>query len=564
MLITKFNRIIRNRVLWGIYAIVVSVSFVGMFTQKGGCISSQQDSGSAGEINGRKVSPGEFQREKSHVYLWLRMITGRNITPSAETDEEMQKQTWRRIAEMDAAKSLGFDTSDKEVVAAIQNDPMFAVEGRFSKARYNAFVQNFLGSMNAGSGTFEEYLREELTLEKIRRMVAAAVWIAPSEFEQRLRELTDSFTVQYVILNAKEATKDVTVATEAAKAAFEKDPKSFMIPEMARVSYVTFPLADFSTNIVVDASEVTNYYNEHIDRYTTTNVEGLTTWVEIDKVTPEIEKTLAHEITITRAKDAATRFVDRLIPNRDGKALPFEDAAAADNRSVATTALFGAMEHMTNLDVGLEFNEAAFALSVNPEEYFSEPVEGKKAFYVLALKEKTEHRQPEFDEVKDRAMSVALEEAKRTALTENALEAHRTLEEAVAAGDTFKNAAAKLKMEVKNTEPFTAYTAPELLDSPSTISAVVTRQQGELTGVLPTKDGVLIAFVEKRVASDASAADPVRNQLRQTLNRRYSRILLTDWERGLYNAPATKKADRASSGSAPVPNRADDTPPVVD
>ena len=61
MLITKFNRMIRNRLLLAIFAVIVSAAFIGVGALTAWRGWDEQDNGNAvGELFGEKISSKEF------------------------------------------------------------------------------------------------------------------------------------------------------------------------------------------------------------------------------------------------------------------------------------------------------------------------------------------------------------------------------------------------------------------------------------------------------------------------------------------------------------------------
>ena len=58
MFIYHFNRLIRSRILWGFFAIIIAVAFVAVDS----CFRSPQDTLTAGRINGKKITASQFDQ----------------------------------------------------------------------------------------------------------------------------------------------------------------------------------------------------------------------------------------------------------------------------------------------------------------------------------------------------------------------------------------------------------------------------------------------------------------------------------------------------------------------
>ena len=208
MLITKFNRMIRNRVLWAGIAVIVALVFIlGSSRWSGGC-DRQQGEG-VGEIYGERVTSHEFALSRFFA-MGLRDIP--DLTP--ELSQRLQDYTWRRIASLRTAARMGISAGDDEIREELQRDPSFQVNGAFHPQKY----RSVLDSQRLRPQLYESYLRQELILRKLSTVLQAAVWAPQGELARRISNLTDSITAEYTILDRTGAeAPDVT----------EEDARSF-------------------------------------------------------------------------------------------------------------------------------------------------------------------------------------------------------------------------------------------------------------------------------------------------------------------------------------------------
>ncbi len=105
-------------------------------------------------------------------------------------DEEMEKKLRLKEKVLDtlieekvlllAAKDLGLRASDEEVAEAIKNEPSFTRSGVFDRDIYLRTLE-----LNRISPeTFENAKRQELTLQKIKRLIGESVDLTESEIKQ--------------------------------------------------------------------------------------------------------------------------------------------------------------------------------------------------------------------------------------------------------------------------------------------------------------------------------------------------------------------------------------------
>ena len=160
---------IRNKILWGAFAVLISISFVFAFS-RGGC-EKDTSTRAAGRIYGEDVSPEELQAARFYE-LGLQ----RNVNLPPEAYGYLRERAWQRIAALKTADQLGITVSNSEIARAIQGDKTFLENGVFNKDRYVTVVERQIG---VTVGTFEEYVRQELMLQKLEQVSDAFVWTSP-------------------------------------------------------------------------------------------------------------------------------------------------------------------------------------------------------------------------------------------------------------------------------------------------------------------------------------------------------------------------------------------------
>ena len=173
MLISKFNRMIRSKILWGVFAVLISLAFVFTFTGgSGGCNDKDVPRGDiAGKIGDQDVSQRDYLMAR-----FFELGMRRNINLPPEGEQVLRERVWERLAALQAAEGLGIRISDAEVAAAIHRDRAFADNGQFSGERYKTVIERQVG---VAVPVFESYLRQELALEKLREMASAFAWVLP-------------------------------------------------------------------------------------------------------------------------------------------------------------------------------------------------------------------------------------------------------------------------------------------------------------------------------------------------------------------------------------------------
>lgn len=415
-------------------------------------------------------------------------------------------------------------------------------------------------------------------MQKMRMIIERQTLVTPYELRRAFASVTDRFLVDYVVLEPDAVASEVKVTRDDARAFFEKDPAAFTIPEKVRVKYVRVPSEPFIPQVKVTPEEVENYYNENLADFAipdeatnavadtelvVSNTVAETRYRPFDEVKQEISNQLIQRAALEQASDKAMGFVVTLTPDRDGEAPPFDDAAHKEGLDVLETGFFDAREVVKDVDAGPAFNRAAFELTEGAEGYFSNPVPGSNAVYVLALVERQAERVPTFDEVAEAVMPQAREQALADALTRRAQDVRDTVDKALQAGQSFSNAVAALGLTALSTEEFTSTTGlRDNVYNEQLLRGVLTRNQGELSDLLALKTGVMLAYVRERKPAEAATYESVKDQLVGMIRRQYGRVSFDGWQDYLLKKAQfeERKRDVEAEDEVPVEDNGAEAP----
>ncbi|MFC1452291.1 SurA N-terminal domain-containing protein [Verrucomicrobiota bacterium] len=533
MLITKFNRMIRSKVLWSIFAVVVSVSFVGFLGPRQGCGSADDRRIGEGSLYGENVSSREFV-----VARFFELGLKDNVPLTPEENEDLRARVWRRLAVLKKARQIGIETTDGELRDTIRQDPAFSVNGVFNQERYRNAVQT---QLRVSVEIFEAYLRESLTTRKLMRVLESLTWIGPSEVRRRITSLTDGLRVEFAVIRPGDLSVDPEVSDEQVRAFFDENQELFTEPEKRRVRYVVFAITNYLSDAEADYEDVVAYYNEHIEDYAATDVTNETALpVPLDDVQGQIEAILATNAAAFAAKDAATEFVMALARDRYGNAMSFDSAAATNGLTIFTSEYFAADQDVPGLGVGPEFNRTAFGLDrSDPDSYFSDALAADESVYVMAFEDGIEAAVPEFEGARERVLPLARSNAVHDAVLARVEEISEACEANLAAGVAFSAAMADHGISVATSQPFSVYQGMVSNDADyaeAILPNVLTLRQGELTDPIEFGGEVLLVYVAERSPGEFGLVQSLRPQLLSTLHSYRAGLLYDDWGDHLLSA----------------------------
>ena len=541
MMISKFHRLIQSRLLWAAFLVVIIFSFVVWGTQVTGRSGRSGEPRVLGRLDGKPVPAEEFRNAWHNVYLGLLLRLGRMPPRTEQMDRLVSEMAWKRIVSLREASRLGLETADAELLAFIQQTPAFQTDGKFDKNRFNAFVKGPLAEMGYPEAFFAEHLREELTLEKLRRLLDATAVAPPEDVDAMLRRLTDEFTVAYFVIPRAAAADRVSVGDEDAKAQYTADPVRYALPEKVRVRAAFFPTRQFSlADEVIPEAELEDYYTTHLNEFRVPaptlppepgqeNAGPRLVTAPFEVVRADIEKKLREQSARRRAREAADDFWRRTSPDIADAPVPFDEAARQANIRVLDFEPFAMNEETAGFPAGSALHRAAFGLSAEEGGIpVSDPISVEQGFYVLSLAERIPSRIPEFEEVAAKAMADARDRRIAEEVERLAAEAA----DQARSGQPLSEIAAALGVELKTTPTFNAMDGLKDLEfGPALIRAAIGANVGETPDPVPLpEDRRLVLQVVSRTAGAADRVASLRPFVESDLRAERSRLAFESWQ----------------------------------
>ena len=560
MMIAKFHKLIQSKVMWLGILIVVAVSmvFFGAATNSGRPV---REATSPGTLNGKPVSPEVFQRARLNTYVGITLMIGRAINLTDEINQQLDRAAWNRLVTLDQAHAMGISATDEEVSNAIRMTDLFQSEGRFDKRNYDAFAQQFLRGLGMTQRDFEEHVREEITVQKLRSIIDRSFLVSPLEVQRTFHSLSDELTIEYGLLTPDLVQHAVEISEEEARAFYNEDPERFRQPEKLTLRVATLDAALVADQVEVTDDEIQEYYDFNLDQFEvvvdtagetndTEKVEeftevadpetnpaaetfsfdddltsSVTEYKPLEEVRGDIVEILKQKQAAALAEQRAEDFVNELgrikgnkqeafITLAEKQAIPLTDLAPL-SRDDELPEPFDAL--------GTQFLQAALTLTDDGDYSYSDPVPGSNAVYVLSLVDRVPERVPDFEEVRDQVVAMASEVKVVEKLNELADAVKVEAEKLVAEGDPIDSLLTSYGVPVEKPAPFTAATAEfEQPYAEFLLRGVLVCNSGEVTDPIPVEDGILIAHVLDRTPADTLSMMEVRPQIINQMRRQNS------------------------------------------
>ena len=527
MVILQFNKLIRNKWIWGVFAIIVGGAFAFDFLvddllrdDKG----DRGDASSVGTLGGENVSASRFR----DITEELRGF-GQNRDWRRKSSE-VNREAWEICAMLEAAKRNGLEATDAEVAKAIRSDRSFQKNGQFSFALY----QGLLRENSLTPERFEQFLKRRLTMSKIAESGAgSAVWASPMEVEQAVNDMTDSFTVKVArFAEDKKEADAVKLDDEGLKKWYDEHAKSLELPERIKLRMVAFDATDTNvlSKMVVSEDALRDHYDVTVDKYTSTDTNGVETVKKFEEVRDLVDKEV-------RQVEAVEYFVTNLnsrvygVKAAEGKSR-LDEIAAEEGRKVVTTDWFapdgtykeGFMKRAHQICPGAQtLNEVVAELDPDSEDLRYGVVRSDRTVWLAEKVETSPAHVPTFEEAKEIVRPRALDAAKADAFKAKVESvAKKGVDAVLASGNVSTNI----------TFAVCDLNSGAFPDQNAIAGAAIKLRKGEISEFTSTGKGRgLLVVCEDRVPGDAAKAQIWKLQVRGSAEALQRRQIPEAWQK---------------------------------
>ncbi len=432
MVILKFNKLIRNKWVWGVFALLVSAAFIA----PDGCMGSSAPdrSSSLNKLPGVKYDVDLHRQCDSLVRGFFEMVDS-PLNMAKLFDKRSVESTWKAYAAIVSFREQGIKISDEALADRIKSMRVFANPATqvFDPMQYQRVLANNLRMTPAD---FESYLRLMMTLETGLIAVEGLKAGTPhNELEQTCFDFTDKFTVRVATFEEDKAkAKAIKLDDAALKKWYDDNKGTFALADRYKLRYVK--LNPVASNLLVKVSVTDDQIKA---RYAENCQKGLydvlpATTNDVKKIKPIEEVRSSIEIVLKNeaAKKMLLDKINSKMPAEgdEAKAKAFLDNLAKEEGvkvQVSDWVTFGGRD-LVGFTKSVAFQFPGVSSSELQRKVKSLPytnldiVSTDKDVWVFELAETSQAHTPEFDKVKRLVEPKALADAKAD-LFKNTVEA---------------------------------------------------------------------------------------------------------------------------------------------
>lgn len=158
---------------------------------------------------------------------------------------------------------LGYRVTDAQIKEAIEHEPAFQVDGKYSATIAKARLAQVGLSVQA----FEADLRTSLARQQLQRAIGLSDFVTPKELDRIIALEDEQREVSYVALSAADFAP-AKLDEAAVRAWYEANVANYMTTESVRLEYGELRLDQAAAQITVVDDDLRKLYAENKDRYT--------------------------------------------------------------------------------------------------------------------------------------------------------------------------------------------------------------------------------------------------------------------------------------------------------
>jgi peptidyl-prolyl cis-trans isomerase D len=343
----------------------------------------------AANVNGSEISQSEFQQAFYQQRSRMQQMLGGQYDAQL-FDPQIKQRVINELVDRELllqnADSMGYRVSDQTVVATIQGIDAFREAGVFSSALYQQQVQ----AQGQSPASFERHVKRLITSGQLPDGLASTVLITDAELDAAIRLEEQKRDFQYLVLKA-ENFKDSSVASdEAVNAYYEQHADRFMTTEKVRVEYVELSAASLQSEKKPSDDELREFYKANNSQFTVPEER------RASHILIKLEEG-ADEAAVTAAHKKAEELIAKI---KAGES--FESLAKKNSDDPGSAELGGDLGYFGRGTMEADFENAVFSLN---EGEVSEPVLTSFGYHIIKLTGIRAEKSKPFEDVRDEILT---------------------------------------------------------------------------------------------------------------------------------------------------------------
>jgi len=296
------------------------------------------------------------------------------------------------------AGRMGLRATDEDLRDELQHGLYAATlfpGGKFiGQEAYEGLLQN----ADLSVPQFEEGVKQDILVRKLRNLVAASASVNDPEVRQEFEKRNTKIKFQYAVISEADIRKGIHPTDAELKAFYERNKATYnnSIPEKRKVTYAIIDTSRIASNTQVTQSDLQSYYNQHQDEY------RVPEQVNVRHILIKSPAPGADGKVDQKADDAAKAKAEDILKQIKAGG-NFADLAKKYSEDPGSAKNGGSLSWIGKGRTVPEFEKAAFSL---PKGGTSDVVKSSYGYHIIHVDDKQEAHVKSLDEVKPQIEAV--------------------------------------------------------------------------------------------------------------------------------------------------------------
>jgi peptidyl-prolyl cis-trans isomerase D len=219
------------------------------------------------KVNDQEISDREYRIAFNNYQQRLRQALGDNF--GKFFNAKMMRQTVVNSLITNAlmqqlTADAGFRTSPAQIAKAVESNPAFKQDGKFSEQRY----KEVMARVGYTPARYESEIAQSQAQKQLEDGIGNSTFVMKSDVDEYLRLSQQQRDIGYLQINMAELRKGVTVSEDEIKSYYESHLPNFMTEERVKVAYLELNKKELAKSVKVSDAELKAYYKDHESIYT--------------------------------------------------------------------------------------------------------------------------------------------------------------------------------------------------------------------------------------------------------------------------------------------------------
>lgn len=290
------------------------------------------------------------------------------------------------------AHRLGMRATDDEVRDELQHGPYaqyFFPEGKFiGQQQYEAF----LGNNGLTPQVFEEQLKAQIELDKLRSLVTGAATVSDVEIMREFDQKNTKIKFDYAVLTRDDVMKTIHPSEAELKAFYDQNKARYenSIPEKRKIRYALIDTSKIEAQTQISQDQLQSYYNQHREDY------QVPEQVKVRHILIKTPPAGPDGKPDAKGVEESRKKAEDILKQLKGGA-KFEDLAKKYSEDPGSAKNGGSLDWIGRGRTVPEFEKAAFSLAKGAT---SDLVQSSYGFHIIRVDDKQAAHLKSLDEVK--------------------------------------------------------------------------------------------------------------------------------------------------------------------